>query len=92
MVSAVVLVKAKTDAVSELAQAIADLQGVREVFSVAGQFDLVVLLMVRENQDLADLISGRIRKLPGIVSSETLIAFKIYSHLEQSVGCDMGLD
>ena len=92
MVSAVVLVKARTDAVPELAQAIADLPGVREVFSVAGQFDLVVLLMVRENQDLADLISGRIRKLPGIVSSETLIAFKIYSHLEQSVGCDMGLD
>ena len=92
MVSAVVLVKARTDAVPELAQAIADLPGVREVFSVAGQFDLVVLLMVRENQELADLISGRIRKLPGIVSSETLIAFKIYSHLEQSVGCDMGLD
>ena len=92
MVSAVVLVKARTDAVPELAQAIADLPGVREVFSVAGQFDLVVLLMARENSELADLISGRIRKLPGIVSSETLIAFKIYSHLEQSVGCDIGLD
>ena len=92
MTNAVVLVKAQTDRVTELAQAIADLRGVKEVYSVAGQFDLVVLVAVRENEELADLISGRIRKLSGIVATETLIAFKVYSRRELESGSDLGLE
>jgi DNA-binding Lrp family transcriptional regulator len=92
MTNAVVLVKAQTDRVAELAQAIADLRGVKEVYSVAGQFDLVVLVAVRENEELADLISGRIRKLSGIVATETLIAFKVYSRRELESGSDLGIE
>ena len=61
------------------AEQMAELEGVSEVFSVAGQYDLVALVRVRENDDLARVISDQVRKLPGIVSSETLIAFKVYS-------------
>ena len=79
MVTAVVLIRSETDQVSELAATLAELEGVSEVFSVAGQYDLVALVRVRENEDLARVISEKMRKLPGIRSSETLIAFKVYS-------------
>ena len=92
MVSAVVLIKAATDKVPELAQTMAELEGVTEVFSVAGQYDLVALVRVRENEDLARVISEKMRKLPGITSSETLIAFKVYSRRDIEAAFQLGLD
>jgi DNA-binding Lrp family transcriptional regulator len=92
MVTAVVLIKAATDKIPELAQTMAELDGVTEVFSVAGQYDLVALVRVRENEDLAKVISERMRKLPGITSSETLIAFKVYSRKDIEAAFQLGLD
>jgi DNA-binding Lrp family transcriptional regulator len=92
MVTAVVLIKAKTDKVPDLAQKMAELEGVTEVFSVAGQYDLVALVRVRENEDLARVISERMRKLSGITSSETLIAFKVYSKKDIEAAFSLGLD
>ena len=92
MVTAVVLIKAQTDKVTALAEQMAELEGVSEVFSVAGQYDLVALVRVRENEDLAKVISDRMRKLPGITSSETLIAFKVYSRKDIEAAFSLGLD
>lgn len=92
MVTAVVLIKAQTDKVTALAEQMADIDGVSEVFSVAGQYDLVALVRVRENEDLARVISDKVRKLPGIVSSETLIAFKVYSKKDIEAAFSLGLD
>jgi len=92
MVTAVVLIKAETDKVPELAQKMADLEGVTEVFSVAGQYDLVALVRVRENEDLARIISEKMRKLAGITGSETLIAFKVYSRQDIDAAFSLGLD
>jgi len=69
MVTAVVLIRAETDKVDELAKALAECEGVSEVFSVAGQYDLVVLVRVKENEQLAEVISGRMRKLQGVVGT-----------------------
>ena len=92
MVTAVVLIRSETDQVSELAATLADLDGVSEVFSVAGQYDLVALVRVRENEDLARVISEKMRKLPCIRSSETLIAFKVYSKQDIEAAFSLGLD
>lgn len=92
MVTAVVLIRSETDQVSELAATLAELEGVSEVFSVAGQYDLVALVRVRENEDLARVISEKMRKLPGITSSETLIAFKVYSRKDIEAAYQLGLD
>jgi len=92
MVTALVLIKAATDQIPELAQTMAELEGVTEVFSVAGQYDLVALVRVRENEDLAKVISEKMRKLPGITSSETLIAFKVYSRKDIEAAFQLGLD
>lgn len=88
-VSAVVLIKAETGLINELAEQLAELPGVTEVLSVAGQFDLVALVKVRENEELADVITHRMRKLRGILETQTLIAFRVYSKAELSAGFDM---
>ena len=92
MVTALVLIKAATDKIPELAQTISELEGVTEVFSVAGQYDLVALVRVRENEQLAKVISEKMRKLPGITSSETLISFKVYSKKDIEAAFQLGLD
>jgi len=84
-VRAVVLIKAETSLVNELAQQLVQLHGVAEVFSVAGRYDLVALVRVRENEDLAEVISHQIRKLEGVIGTETLIAFRVYTK-EQLAG------
>ena len=79
MITAVVLIEAETDKISELAEAIVEMDGIREVFSVAGQYDLVAIVRVHKNEDVADVVSQGMRHLEGIVKTQTLIAFRVYS-------------
>ena len=90
-VTAVVLIKAKTDAINELAAALAELEGVTEVFSVAGRYDLVAIVRAARNEELADIISTRMHKVPGIVDSETLISFRVYRNSELEAGFSLGM-
>ena len=92
MVAALVLIKAETDKVGELAQALTDIEGVHEVFSVAGRWDLVAIVRVRDNEDLATVVTEHIRKLPGIAGSETMIAFRTYSKRELEAGFSLGVE
>jgi DNA-binding Lrp family transcriptional regulator len=62
MVTAIVLIKAETNRIPDLADHIADMDGVSEVFSVAGRYDLVALVRVSRNEDLADVISDKLRR------------------------------
>jgi DNA-binding Lrp family transcriptional regulator len=89
-VSAVVLIKAETGLINELAEQLVQVPGVAEVFSVAGQYDLVALVRVKENEELAQVISERMRKLPGILMTETLIAFRVYSAADIAGMFDLG--
>ena len=79
MITAIVMIDAATDSIGEVAQAIADLDGVSEVYSVAGDVDLVALVRVREFDQIADVVAGRINKVPGVVDTATHIAFRAYS-------------
>ena len=78
-VHAVVLIQCEIDTIPEAAQAIADIEGVSEVYSVAGEFDLVAIVRVAEHDDLANVIPGGISKVSGVERTETLIAFQVYS-------------
>ena len=82
MVSAVILLVVEKAKVNEVAENLVDLEGITEVYSVAGQYDLVVMVRVRDNEALADLVTGRILKLRGIQRSETLIAFRVFSRYD----------
>lgn len=92
MVTAIVMIKAETSRIPDLANQIAELEGVQEVFSVAGRHDLVAIIKVAQNDDLADVISDKMRHLEGIVETETMIAFRAYSIKELEAGFELGLD
>lgn len=79
MVTAVVLMNVNADWASRIASDLSEVSGVSEVYSVAGNYDLVAVLRAKDNETLADLVSGTIRKVPGVVRTETLIAFRTYS-------------
>jgi DNA-binding Lrp family transcriptional regulator len=78
-VHAVVLIQCEIDAIPEAAQAIAEIEGVSEVYSVAGEVDLVAIVRVREHDELATVIPGGIAKVSGVERTETLISFQVYS-------------
>ena len=78
-VHAVALIQCEIDEIPEAAQAIAELEGVSEVYSVAGEFDLVAIVRVPNHEDLAAAIPGGIAKVDGVSRTETLIAFQVYS-------------
>ena len=91
MVSAVVLLGLERNKINEVAQQLVALDGVTEVYSVAGQYDLVAVLRVKDNDALAELVTGKMLKIQGIVHSETLIAFRVLSRydLERMFGVGM---
>ena len=92
MVTAIVMIKAETSRIPDLANQITEMAGVQEVFSVAGRADLVAIVKVAHNEDLADVISDKMRHLDGIVETETMIAFRAYSKRELEEGFELGLD
>jgi DNA-binding Lrp family transcriptional regulator len=92
MVTAIVLIEAETNRIPDLANQIVEMDGVTEVFSVAGRHDLVAIVKVPRNEDLADVISDRMRHLDGIVATETMIAFRAFSKQELEAGFELGLD
>lgn len=79
MVTAIVLLNTERGKVNEVAEQLVDMDGVSEVHSVAGRYDLVAVLRVRDNDSLAALVTEHIRRLEGIKLSETLIGFRVYS-------------
>lgn len=91
-VTAIVLINALTNQVTDLARQLVEVKGVSEVFSVAGRYDLVAIVRVRDNDELAQVVSDRIRKLGGIANSETLIAFRAYTRDETDGTFAIGLD
>lgn len=79
MVTALVLLSVERDRISGVAEEIAAIPGVTEAYSVAGRHDLAVIIRVKETDQLAAVVTDRIRKIDGIQQSETLIAFRVYS-------------
>ncbi|MCU0621033.1 MAG: Lrp/AsnC ligand binding domain-containing protein [Gemmatimonadales bacterium] len=82
MVTAVVLLSVERARIKEVGEQLAAFPEVAEVYSVAGKFDLVAIVRVRRNEELADLVTDRMVKLPGISHTETLIAFRAYSRAD----------
>ena len=86
MVTAVVLLTVQRQQIKAVAETLAEMPEVREVYSVAGKFDLVAIVRVRANEDLADLVTDRMVPLEGILDTETLIAFRAYARRDIDAG------
>jgi DNA-binding Lrp family transcriptional regulator len=90
MVSAVVLLNVERSQINEMAETLAGMNGISEVHSVAGRYDLVAIVRVRTNEELADLVTAQMLKLEGIQSTETLIAFRAYSRHDLEAAFSLG--
>jgi DNA-binding Lrp family transcriptional regulator len=82
MVNAFVLVSVERGQVNPVAEKLAALDGVTEVYSVAGNFDLLAVVRAADNDALADIITGRMLQVEGIARSQTLIAFRVFSRYD----------
>lgn len=89
MATAIVLLNVEASETKRVAEVIAAIPGVTEVYSVAGHYDLVAIIRVREEEKLADIVTEQIRSVRGIMTSQTLIAFRAYSRHELDSLFDM---
>ena len=90
MVHAFVLIDAEPHRIAALAEELAEVEGVAEVYSVAGEADIVAVVRVREHEQLADVVTRRVSALDGIVTTRTLIAFQAYSRHDLEAMWDLG--
>ena len=90
MITAIVLISADVDRIPEVAQQIADLDGVSEVYSVTGTIDLIALVRVHSHDEVADVVTRDINTVPGVVGTETHIAFRAYSSHDLEAAFSLG--
>jgi DNA-binding Lrp family transcriptional regulator len=78
MIAAIVLIDAEPDRIGDIAEAVVELRGVQEAYSVTGTHDVVAIVRVREHEELAAVVTHGIAKLDGIRRTTTLIAFRAF--------------
>jgi DNA-binding Lrp family transcriptional regulator len=79
MITAIVFVRAEVNRIPEVAQQLADIDGVSEVYSVTGTIDLIAMVRVRNIDDVAAVVSDKVNKVAGVIDTETHVAFRAYS-------------
>jgi DNA-binding Lrp family transcriptional regulator len=92
VITAIVMISASTDSIGEVAEQIADIDGVSEVYSVAGHVDLIAVVRVRQFDDIASVIAGQVNKVPGVIDTETHIAFRAYSRHDLDAAFAIGFE
>ena len=92
MVSALVLLKTARGKINEVGEKLAGLAGVTEVYSVGGRIDLVAVIRVPNNDELAELVTGQMLHIEGITDSETLIAFRVFSRHDLESMFSIGIE
>lgn len=79
MTHAIVLIQAERAALATLGGELADIDGVAEAYSVTGEWDFATILRLREPEALAEVVTGRISQLAGVIRTHTMVAFEVYS-------------
>ncbi|MFP4415929.1 MAG: Lrp/AsnC family transcriptional regulator [Fibrobacterota bacterium] len=92
MVTAFVLLNVERDVINDVAAALADTQGVSEVYSVGGRYDLIAIIRVKSNEMLSDVVTNQMVKIRGIQKTETMLAFRAYSRHDLENMFSIGLE
>ncbi|MEV0229091.1 Lrp/AsnC ligand binding domain-containing protein [Nonomuraea sp. NPDC050786] len=90
MVTAIVHINAEVDRIPEVAQTIAEIEGVSEVYSITGDYDLLAMVRVARYEEIAEVVPGRINKVAGVLHTETHIAFRAYSRHDLDAAFSIG--
>ncbi|MEO8220201.1 MAG: Lrp/AsnC ligand binding domain-containing protein [Specibacter sp.] len=92
MITAFVLIKTDASRIPEAAQEISELDGISEVYSVTGEWDLIAIARVQKHEELADVIADKLSKVKSIVSTTTQISFRAYSQTDLDAAFSLGFD
>ena len=79
MVTSIILINAERTKIKTIAEQLQEIKGISEVYSVSGSYDLIAIVRVPANEDLADLVTEKMNRIEGITRTETMLAFKAYS-------------
>jgi DNA-binding Lrp family transcriptional regulator len=90
MTHAVVLIEAERDAMATLGGALKDVEGVREAYSVTGEWDFIAILAVKRHEDLAPIVTSSVGQLPGVRRTQTMVAFEAFSRHDLEALFDIG--
>lgn len=92
MVTALVLINTQRGMVNETAQSLLEIDGVAEVYSVTGEYDLVALLRLPVYEDLAEIVTNKLVKISTISQTHTLMAFQCFSREDLQQAWDLGVE
>jgi DNA-binding Lrp family transcriptional regulator len=92
MVTALVLLKVARGKINEVGEQMAAIGGVSEVYSVGGRFDLVAIIRVQTNEEMAEIVTEQMLHIDGITDSETLIAFRMFSRHDLEAMFSIGIE
>jgi DNA-binding Lrp family transcriptional regulator len=92
VITAIVFIQAAVDRIPEVAEEIAQLPGVSEVYSVTGEIDLIAMVRVRNHEEIADTVADRLNKVDGVLATETHVAFRAYSQHDLEAAFALGID
>ena len=92
MVTAIVLIQAERGATQQAAEALLQIHAVAEVYSVTGEYDLVAIVRVRHYDQMAEVVPVKMAKVPGILRTQTLMAFQCYSRRDLERMWGIGLE
>jgi DNA-binding Lrp family transcriptional regulator len=92
MITSIILMHVERSKINEVAAILAEMDGISEVYSVSGNYDLVAIARVENNEKLSDLVTRQMVRLGGIVKTETMLAFQSYSRHDLDAMFSIGLD
>lgn len=92
MITAIVFIQADVARIPEVADAVAAIDGVSEVYSVTGEIDLIALVRVTSHERINEVVPAGVNKVPGVLSTQTHIAFQAYSRHDLEAAFSLGVD
>lgn len=92
MVNAIILMNCEGPQINQIAEKLTGFDEISEVYSVAGRYDLVAIIRVQKNEQLANIVTSELTNIDGIISTETLTAFRVYSRHDLEHMFSIGLD
>ncbi len=92
MITTIVLIQAEPRLIPKAAVALAGIDGVTDVYSVSGEWDLIAMVKVAEYEQIAKIVTEEFPKVPGLVKTTTLTAFRAYSKADLEQAWDLGVD
>lgn len=91
MVTSIILINVERTKINQVAEQLADMDGISEVYSVSGKYDLIVVARVKSNDDLANLVTKKLLTIDAILKSETMLAFKAFSRHDLDAMFNIGM-